>query len=204
MRFQKVLSLGYACDVAHQIRRILNQTEAYPFDWLLTPLDAIEKMIRTEFADFLHEANLRADEACVFDQSSGIRFLHDFTNLQNFHNELDGAKEKYHRRIARWLDLTRQKCPVLFVRSQKLHDRLPLIDYEAARRLLDVIGRHYTSISPHLLVVQPEDSTIPDRRGEDVTMVKMPNSLLWSGDDERWDALLADICGTSAVDEEKD
>jgi hypothetical protein len=197
MRFEKVLSLGYACDVAHQIRRILKQTESYPFDWLLTPINALQSMIQTDFENFLEEEYLCQEKNYVLDRQSGIKYLHDFKNLPEWSNDTSAVKDKYRRRIDRWLELMTQDMPALFVRGQKENDRLPSIDHAGAVDLLNIINQKYPSIKAHLLVIQPIDSLIPDFKGDTITMVKMPspNPAVWSGDNEKWESLISEVCG---------
>nr|WP_255643142.1 DUF1796 family putative cysteine peptidase [Acidocella sp. KAb 2-4] len=194
-RFHKVVSLGYACDVAHQIRRILHQTESYPFDWLLTPLNAVQTLIQTGFDGFLAPENLVHEHNYVLDRETGIKYLHDFKNLENFSGEIMEIREKYSRRVARWQDLMRHQASILFVRGQKDYDHLPPISLDAARRLWSVIAQAYPAISLHLLVIQPLDCTVPDFADDKITMVRMgnPDPIVWSGDDGKWQQLLSGI-----------
>jgi hypothetical protein len=43
------VSLGSRCETAWQIRQFYGQPQAYPFDWLVTPLDTLPLMIEEDF-----------------------------------------------------------------------------------------------------------------------------------------------------------
>ena len=192
-RFRKAVSLGYACDVAFQIRRVFDQTESYPFDWLLTPLDAVEALIENSFAGFLIPENLCLERDYILDLSNGIKYLHDFKNHQDFLSEVSDVQEKYSRRIARWLELMNGDAQVLFIRGQKDYNKLPPIDLAAARRLWSIISKTYPAIDPHLLVIQPLDCAVPEFTDNKIKMVRMgnPDPIVWSGDDGKWQHLLS-------------
>ncbi|QXE03589.1 DUF1796 family putative cysteine peptidase [Terribacillus sp. DMT04] len=59
--YDHVISLGYWCDGASQLRNKNLRREAFPFDWMLTPsLGSISSLIRTDFKDYMTMENLIA------------------------------------------------------------------------------------------------------------------------------------------------
>ena len=86
-----------------------------PFDWLVTPdISWILYHIDTDFKDFLLQENLEFYNEfpnCFIDKQSGIKFPHE---KESFKKEYKALKDKYDRRIAKFLEITKGK--VCFLR----------------------------------------------------------------------------------------
>ncbi len=89
---RKIISLGRACDIAFHIRRCFGQEEAYPFDWLITPVEALTTLVRTDFDGFLDPASLFARPKGVLDRRLGIHFRHDWSQPSALAEELAGGQ----------------------------------------------------------------------------------------------------------------
>lgn len=186
-KFDKVLSLGRACDTAFQIRRHFKQREAYPFDWLVTPYPALINLLERDFSGFLLDENLQADGKYVVDKGSGIAMMHDFETPALYQQTLDVVRAKYQRRIKRWLSLVNGGASILFVRSQQYVDHNNLGE-EQSRALLKLLQQKYKNAKVHLLVQNPPGAAIPEvvEKNFWLLQLKPPDPWEWSGDDAAW------------------
>ena len=77
-----VISFGQSCTVAGAMRDCGIRREAYPFDWVVSPFDAIYKAINDDFIHFLQEDSLtvRSDNWGILDYY-GFQFVHDFPSI---------------------------------------------------------------------------------------------------------------------------
>ncbi len=76
-----LISLGYRCDVAFQLRMHGKENISHFFDWLSTPLDGVIKIIEADFNVFHpDDLVLATDEKphYVKDQVTGVHFYHQF------------------------------------------------------------------------------------------------------------------------------
>lgn len=108
--FDYFISLGSHCPIAASMGKYGLRSFSAPFDWLIT-LDFkwVLHYIETDFTDFLLQRNLeRYDEYPNHfrDKQSGFRFLHEVENFESAYGEL---KDKYNRRIRRFLEKTKSK-----------------------------------------------------------------------------------------------
>jgi hypothetical protein len=195
-QFDKVLSVGHACDVAHQVRRHFQQTEAYPFDWLTTPLDGLVRLVENDFADFLDETVLVAEGKYLRDARYGVRFLHEFENPARFRDNLADVRAKYERRIERWRRLMESGPSVLFVRSEQ-YVNAANIDEAKARALLALLRRKYARADVHLLVQNPPAAGISEVIDDNLWLLqlKVPEPWIWSGDDVAWSEMFDRVTG---------
>lgn len=192
--FHKVLSLGMACDTAFQIRRNFAQTEAYPFDWWITPYDGLRELIAGDFAGLLSEENLERSGQYVVDHRFGLAMMHDFENLERFRDTLDAVRAKYRRRISRWLALFTNPVSVLFVRGQQYADD-SVIGESKARALLALLRDKYPKAQVHLLVQNPPEAGIPELMEDNlwILQLKTPDPWEWYGDNTAWREMFSRI-----------
>ena len=126
------ISLGSTCSVAYQLDKHNLRVNAYPFDWLkCTSLKMITKCIQENFKDFLDVIKIRESDkhpiltTDTFNDSSNdismvmrntydMEFYHDFSANSN----LDDIKEKYDRRIKRFIDIINSGNEIIFVRDE--------------------------------------------------------------------------------------
>lgn len=84
----KYISIGRSCQVAYQIRRFFNNNDSYFFDWLITDVNCVDRVLN-EFDEnkFLTDIELCADGLRVLDKHTGIQIQHEFkTNSQGIHD----------------------------------------------------------------------------------------------------------------------
>ncbi|WP_237481378.1 class I SAM-dependent methyltransferase [Lichenibacterium dinghuense] len=211
--FGPVLSLGANCEPAHHLR-IQGRHQPGLFDWLVTPLDAIEHVLADDGAKlgsaFIAVQEGRSVRCGAYD----LLFHHEFPRRDGDLVMFDAAAveacgsklaHKWHRFI--------QACeggePVLFVRFSALTG-LPWDRIDPARdplgigdlnRLAAALGRRFPGLVFRLLVVLPEPDGgsasplegAPQPLDARVAVERMPAKAggAWSTSDGDWRALLA-------------
>lgn len=105
--YDLIIPIGSKCKCSFNLRRLHLQYESFPFDWIyIKNPDVVEKLLQTDFKDFLLEKNLRLrskqprfDE--VDDLATGIYSAHDFDTGRTIHECYPAVRAKYDRRIAK-------------------------------------------------------------------------------------------------------
>lgn len=128
--FESFVSLGQNCPVAASMSKYGLRSWAGPFDWLITfDFKWILHFMENDFEDFLprkHLKHLDGNESNgwqFMDEQSGFIFLHDYEYA--FEGEYDKLKQKYQRRIDRFL--TEIRKPVCFLRFVATRDEIDYI-----------------------------------------------------------------------------
>ncbi len=163
-----VISLGNACGVAGALRDYHLRQEAYPFDWIVSPFDAVCEMITTDFATFLDKEALEiSNPTTVFDQVNGFKFIHDFPThhgmnntehdpastgpiRQDFLNYLPSIKEKYNRRISRFINALHGNDRIYLIRNRD-------VSIEQALMLCLLLEEKFPNLDFLLIVVDDEN-----------------------------------------------
>lgn len=151
-----MISLGSSCSVSYNIRkynlRKYNyQIQSYPFDWLRCDrLSDITNAIEDDFRLFLSTEEIgRSDKFPVHDNSNkdnsnkdnesiimkngyNMKFYHDF----NENSDITTIREKYNRRIRRFMNMIKTEKKITFVRDE-LH--INQIDMEQIQSFIRVI-----------------------------------------------------------------
>src|SRR5262245_43310694 len=123
MTFDMAISLGGSCQIAHQLRLNQIRSAAFPFDWIITPVESLCAFIESDFRDFLAPENLRLnvnmdpDPPCVEDARYNVLFPHDFPHDVSFLREIEHVKAKYQRRIDRFRTVLASDAKVLLMRT---------------------------------------------------------------------------------------
>jgi hypothetical protein len=122
------VSLGYRCETAWQIREFYGQTEAYPFDWLVTPFDTLPLMIEEDFEAIADPRYLRVTQ---YGQGAGwsventrykLLLHHEFeraedrTIVPHWLNGLGQVVDKFAYLRKRWTRLMNSSEQVCFIR----------------------------------------------------------------------------------------
>ncbi len=117
VKFDNVISLGYWCGPALELRRIHRRAASYPFDWLITDFPEVLRLMDTNFDDFCSYDNLAqyADNPGYYcDVKHNVHYYHDFDRYTALEAQIHGVQEKYKRRIERLYRDTQK--PTLFIR----------------------------------------------------------------------------------------
>ena len=130
MRPPRVISLGYRCEVAHQIRTRFGDERAMPFDWLITPLSSIPLMVEEEFRHMIDPAWLEPAEVVrrgrvvttVVNRRYQVLIPHEFPQdaarslAPDWREHLPQARAKWEFLAERWRSAMATEQPILFVR----------------------------------------------------------------------------------------
>ncbi len=124
-QYNNIISLGSNCAPAQAIRRHFGVGKAYPFDWWISSLDELIKVIECEFSRMFEPAEIEIYHASDWGVRSaryGISYHHDFTrqsdgsyDYNSVISELRSVQEKYIRRFNR-LDEDVSAGRTLFIR----------------------------------------------------------------------------------------
>jgi hypothetical protein len=120
--FDAIINLGGDCQVAYQLYVHGLRKYALPFDSLITPYEALEKMLEHTFEGFMTLDNFKLvtnekNEKYILDTRYGTRLLHDFKMQEDFLKDYDDIAAKYNRRIERMLHLIINSEHPLFIRN---------------------------------------------------------------------------------------
>ncbi len=156
MRYSKIISLGFDCQPAHYIRELSKQTEAYPFDWLITPAEALTNLIEHgpeslfyDSSQFEDLQDKRASHAIIKHKGLGVVFFHDFPPNQGL-GAFAQVQSKYRHLHSNWHKILSTRLSVLFVRHQATKDQ--------AMAIQQAIRKQYPGIVFDVLVVNEGES----------------------------------------------
>lgn len=79
----RIVSLGAVCEVAYQVRRLTRSERAYPFDWWVTPLASVLKVLEAGAPAVFEAANLMkvpdyGGVPALYSRLSGTVHRHEF------------------------------------------------------------------------------------------------------------------------------
>lgn len=142
-----IFSLGYACAVSQALRDLGLQRGSYPFDWVGTASPLMgARMIAGGFRDWFNREDLRLWDvrfeggfvARVYKNvRTGFGFSHEFSNADPIETAYEAVKEKYDRRITRFMKTLRSAKRILAVYLEDPRKpRTPDADLRAARDLI--------------------------------------------------------------------
>ena len=119
--YKNCISLGCACGTASSMSRIGLRNHSGPFDWFVSDLEPVLKLMETDFSDFMAKENLfaDADNPLVFhDRKYGFPCNHDIQH--DFETEYEKINQKYMRRACRFMqDIKQPTCFIRAVRSEE-------------------------------------------------------------------------------------
>ena len=202
-RYSRLISLGRACECAHQIRRYTGIETAAYFDWLITPHSGLVKALRLRFEGCFMEENLviSDDRTTIRDSLTGIVYHHNFSRLSDMvtidplavGREYKRESEKMGFLARRWFEIT-EKTQVLFVR----HDA-PSI--QQAQEVYQVLSEQMKDRLPFVLFVVPPEHELPiSQPGIFVEKCRtVSGSSAWFGESEAWDNVLCKYWASSGI-----
>lgn len=174
------IPLGGRCQSTFLIKELGFRTQAFPFDWITSPIDSLVKCIATDFEGFHQTLQLEQNAATgVYSQITdtlGFRFHHDYptTSMSVFTEENEvsedpivdnwrdfhaAALEKYGRRIQRFRDAMRGPEEVVGVCRRPLADCVRIraaIAKTYGRDLRILTDTHEVSNDPMIETVHSE------------------------------------------------
>lgn len=195
----RMISLGGRCEVAYQIRRATRSGTAYPFDWWVTPLDSVVKVLEGGFEGVFEARHLVRlpdldGKKALYSSSAGTWHLHEFRHEEDFLSyALDEVERRLRPKYAFLQSRLLEDCGkgrTLFIRQ---HLRDDPDEPEELRAAVERICAALGAISPWyrlLLLDYPpglEGPTVIQRR------VTGHPDLTEVGSDRGWDEMLATL-----------
>ena len=174
-KYDLIFGFGPACSCSQTLRRAGLQLLSFPFDWIGPNADNVgwdddvrrrTDLICCEFNDWLHveDFSYRSDhptngKSIYFNKALHLVFIHDFPKGIPLTESFPSIRDKYRRRIARFLGLLGSSHRVLIARVDRpdLSYRTPLEDCRYAMKQLS--GK-FTNARFDFLLLQP-DRNIP-------------------------------------------
>ena len=122
--YKNYISLGYFCDVAQDLEKLGLRSFSSPFDWGISSLPGVIEAIDNGFDGFMARENLSQsvnNKDHYLDDRYGFYSFHDFSKYVPLDEQYDEVREKYQRRIARFLEKIKE--PTLFIRYISSEER---------------------------------------------------------------------------------
>jgi hypothetical protein len=207
--FRAVVSLGGLCQVAYQVEHRFGFRVSSPFDWLVTPLSAVERILADDGAGFGREVTVLFDGGTAVCRRYGVAYHHDFPRTDDYKaivsaEALEACGAKHRHKLGRLAAYLEGRPKTLFVRLAGHHDTAAPLPYVADPRptttadlngLCEVLARRFPGLEFALLFVYYEAYTTVDlgsgRLDPRVTVATLPacDIALWQGETEAWAAL---------------
>lgn len=163
------MSLGFNCFPALQLERNKLRRWAFPFDWNITSMYGLYRLIENDFADFLNPDFLqrRGDLPGVFNAKYQVALAHDFPGLDggvligagvpvgNWLGALGNIQDKYQRRIERFKNVFNLANKVYFFRLRFTYwscDNAPQ-DKRSVIKLKQILAKKFPTENWELIVV---------------------------------------------------
>lgn len=135
MQLYNILTLGYDCSPAATLRNLDIREFALPFDWVVSNITSLEKCFNDNFSKYHTNLRFNHKKSRLIDEY-GFEFPHDYpltelnVNINNigegifgeekgkciiddWYKYYDYVKQKYERRIKRFLDIVNDNKPII-------------------------------------------------------------------------------------------
>lgn len=158
------VSLGENCFFANHLKEHGIRIRSFPFDWDITPFNALYEIIKNDFKGLLDLKNLAIihHEYTVFNPVYGIKLNHDF-DIKDWYDGPDGLTPQapeilekykktcayYQRRIARFYGIFTLGVPIYLFRR--------VINAQEARSLCELFKTKFPQANFKLVCIQDKD-----------------------------------------------
>lgn len=188
--YDSVFSLGDLCLTSIQLKKNNLRPFSGVLDWMASPsLSNVNRLLKNRFVGFMDLPNLRiigyaSDQLiCVSDDGYQIVSNHNFEVGKNTLSHLGGypeVREKFDRRIKRFLEKMETSKRILFVRTEGTFEEV--LELES---ILSKMVKHDFRI---LIVNHTDVSGLTEKNWpiERVSVVELPNRDIWNANDHFW------------------
>lgn len=194
--YDAIFSLGDLCLASIQLKKNNLRPFSGVLDWIASPaLSDVNRLLRNRFVGFMDLPNLRIigyadDNICVSDDAYHMVSNHDFPADRNTLTHLatyPEVKEKYDRRIHRFLEKMNTSKRVLFVRTEG--------SFEDILELESILSSLVKNDFRILLVNHTNVGGMIEKDWplERVCAVELPNQDKWEGNHHYWKAMLDEV-----------
>lgn len=187
----EVISLGSHCQASMMIRGLDMRNFATPLEWLLSLNHrGVIDLINNDFSEMLNEELLlQYYEGYVINTKYDLDFRHDWSSGHDLLTDLPKIREKYRRRVERFLFLPQIAHRVVFLRvafDDKLNvlNNIPTyskkstkISYNEAKELYLCLKRKFPNLKFLLVVVNFKDKIKPFPVHKNILEYQVMNSI---------------------------
>lgn len=184
-RYDIIYSIGYNCACATYLRELKLRLRSGPFDWVYGPtLKERAELIARDFDGYLNFGRLEKRETSnlehdlYFDALSKTFFVHDFPPGIPAEKSFPSVKEKYDRRIARFLADIRNSRRALLVYFS-IQETTPVTTREEILEAKRILDEKFDPAKIDLWVFTHDPETPKNRIEEDLLA---PGLRLYHGD----------------------
>ncbi|PGY12671.1 DUF1796 family putative cysteine peptidase [Bacillus sp. AFS031507] len=169
-KYKNVISLGFFCSTALELKKIGLRDSSGPFDWIISDFKGIIDCIDNGFEDILKYGNMsqyKETPNYYVDTIYNFHFYHDFSRYDALSDQLPNVKDKYVRRIKRFYEKIKE--PTLFIRYIKNQEEIIYIEnnyegimsiikkYNESNDLILISNDNIISNSLHTFRVQKDE-----------------------------------------------
>ncbi|OVE34514.1 peptidase [Priestia aryabhattai] len=192
--YSAIFSLGDLCLTSIQLRENNLRNFAGILDWVSShDLKKVNLLLKNQFADFLNPNNLKIIQyvsewdLLVWDEVYNIGFNHDFKTDKNTLSHLGGyeeVKEKYDRRIQRFLEKLSTGQRLLFIRTEASREEAAELE-----RILSTMIKNDFSI---LIINHTDVNELVEKEWSlnKVCVIELPNQDKWNANNHYWKRIL--------------
>ena len=182
MKFRHILSLGGHCEPSWHLRRRGMLRHGSPFDWLVSPLQAVVDVLADDGARLGREFIMRDGGKSTVCAEYGVLYHHEFARTSDGYvrfsaEAVERCRSKLAHKMARFIKVCERAEPTLFLRMG------------AKTPLQWDLGGEIDVLAPAIAARFP---ALPFR----VISVDLPqaaDSTTWKASDADWDAFLGSI-----------
>ena len=163
-KYDNYISLGYFCEVAQDLEKLGLRNQSSPFDWGISCFPGVIDAIDKEFYDFMAYDHLSQNvniRERYREDNYHFCFFHDFSKYKTLDEQYIMVKEKYDRRIKRFLSAI--KSPTLFVRyisSEELDENNKSIELNWIEKNYEYIIKTIRRSNPDNDIIFIGDETV--------------------------------------------
>ena len=197
--YDMIVSLGWNCQTAFQLKRKKLRSFTGPIDWMYSySVSHLCRLLKQKFNGFMEVENMRIEgiqgtNSCytVSDLNTKCVSVHDFLVTENSDTSLltyPQFKEKMNRRIEKLYNSLAISDSALFVRIQANRDE--------ALELKNAISEIYHGDFSILIINYTKEEKVIeiDWAIDRVCAVEIPNSVnAWTGCNSAWDTILEGV-----------
>ncbi len=199
-----VISLGAHCETAEQIARFFGKKTNGPFDWMITPVDSVCKILEDDGQHLGQKLVAGWQGKSIQCNYYGCVYFHEFDRIDDGRvlfdiDALTRLREKMLHKMGTLIKSYRSSNNVLFVRahgkSDAPGDRMQTEPLRSAdlNRLVEVIRSKAPDLNFRLLFARADgrdnesfELNEPLAKEIIVREVRNPQNLGWQGDEETW------------------
>lgn len=209
--FVHVVSLGAWCQVAEQVKRCFGEVTTGPFDWLVSPLESVIKILNDDARSLGSDA-VHLDLTAI-STTYGCLYHHEFprdADSRCIINE-QALQDTQSKLKYKWASLKRALSnnePTLFIRfggdarparAWPYHQNGTAIDSDDLNALDAALAAHFPDLTYTLLYIwhedlHPGDFTKPLSSRIRLARMDEPGHRLWEGDTSTWQKVFSEHC----------